>query len=210
MILVAPALLALAACGGGSDKSGPPTSLQPTFVINSGPGAVAPAPSGPQASSNELAGITDGFAKVKSYRATMLIESPGAPAQEGKMEVVAPDKQHLILGGFEMIKIGNDTYVKIGPSWTKTPSTGAGTPGFDVDGVNKSVGNLKTSGAVKGSTASVNGKTCQLYTSTSPTGSSETCIADGLPLRVVSTSGGAKTTITFSDYNANIEIKAPI
>jgi hypothetical protein len=215
-VLGATAILTLVACG-GTKKSDAPARLQPTFVINNGLSATGGAPSGGQASGNDLGAMADSFAKVKSYRATYLLESPGAPAQEGKMEVVAPDKNHMTFGALEIIKIGSDSYYKIGPTWTKTAAAGSNTPGFDADSVGRTMSNLKSSGAVKGATATVNGKTCQLYTFTSgtptagtPASSYETCIADNLPLRVVSQSGGTKTTITFSDYNANIEIKAPI
>jgi hypothetical protein len=70
---------------------------------------------------------------------------------------------------------------------------------------------LTAGDAKKGGTETVEGKRCQIYTHTSPgTGTLEYCIADNLIVRVVLQNAGTKTTITFTDYNANIEIKAPI
>ena len=60
-------------------------------------------------------------------------------------------------------------------------------------------------GATKGGTDTVAGKRCQVYSI--PT--TEICLADDLPLRIVITSGTTKTTIVFTSFD-NVDIKAPI
>jgi hypothetical protein len=152
--------------------------------------------------------VVTGYKAVRSYRAKMELEAAGTK-QEINIEVVAPDKFRMVIpGGLEIIMIGNDTYTKIGTAWTKT--SGASGLGFDPNSIGTTIDSVQSANATRGATASVNGKTCQIYTYTAAGASQEMCVADGLPLRVISTSGTSKTTITFSDYNASITINAPI
>lgn len=197
----------------GCSKSKPKSeSVQPTATRAAG-GQTSGGASGPN---SELAGLIDAYAKVKSLRAQIVIETTGTPKLEGTLEMVLPDKFHMTFaagavpgaGALEIIVIGSDTYLKIGPTWTK--QAGLGGQPFDAKSVSGAVAGLQPANATKGGTATVSGKTCQLYTTTSATGSQEICVADGLPLRIVSQSSGSKTTLTFSDYNANIDIRAPI
>jgi hypothetical protein len=55
----------------------------------------------------------------------------------------------------------------------------------------------------------VAGKRCQVYTYSAAGTTSELCVADDKPLRIVSDIGGAKSTIVFTDFD-NVEVKAPI
>jgi hypothetical protein len=229
VVLGALVLVVLTSCGrgggGGSNSSSAPARLQPTWVIN-GSGAPGTTGAGPattggsgaasrpgSSSSNDLAGISEAYAKVKSYKATYVMEASGTK-QDGNMEVVLPDKFHMTFaspaGNIEVILIGSDTYFKAGPSWIKQTSTAGAPQAFDPKSISGTVQGWRSAGAVKGATAVVSGKTCQIYTITSQAGNQELCIADNLPYRMISQSGGTKTTITFSDYNANIDIKAPI
>jgi len=190
-----------------------------TAAGGSGAQATATKPAGGQsgASSGELGAVIENFAKVKSFRAKLTIESPGQPKQEATMEVVLPDKFHMTFSGgsgvpaVEMISIGNDAYLKAGPTWIKQAGAGGGAL-FDPGDISGAISDLgEAGGAKKGGTETVDGKRCQVYSYTSGSETTEVCVSsDNLPLRVVTTSGSEKTTIVFTDYNANITIKAPI
>ena len=215
LLALAPALLALSVSCGGSKKA----TTSPTAAGGSGAQATATKPAGGQsgASGGELAAVIENFAKVKSFRAKLTMESPGQPKQEATIEVVLPDKFHMTFSGgggvpaVEMISIGNDAYIKAGPTWLKQTGAGGGAL-FDLSDISGTMDELgDAAGAKKGGTETVEGKRCQVYTYTSGSDTTEVCVSsDNLPLRVVTTSGSEKTTIVFTDYNANITIKAPI
>ena len=215
LLALVPALLALSvSCGGGSKKE----TTSPTAAGGSGAQATATKPSGGQSgASGELGAVIENFAKVKSFRAKLTMESPGQPKQEATMEVVLPDKFHMTFSGgsgvpaVEMISIGNDAYLKAGPTWIKQAGAGGGAL-FDPGDISGAISDLgEAGGAKKGGTETVDGKRCQVYSYTSGSETTEVCVSsDNLPLRVVTTSGSEKTTIVFTDYNANITIKAPI
>jgi outer membrane lipoprotein-sorting protein len=204
-------------CGGGSkDKSSGGTKQTPASGVESTAQPAQTRPAGAAASDTELAAFISAFTKVKSFKATMTIEAgPGQPKQEGTMEVILPDKYYLKFTGaaasdsFEIISIGNDLYTKFGPSWTKQSGGGIGRI-FDP----KQISDLAAASKnyTKGGTDTVNGKKCQLYTQSEGGSTTELCIADNLPLRVVTSgSGGSgKTTLLFSDYDKVGDIKAPI
>ncbi|MPZ50308.1 MAG: hypothetical protein GEU75_13590 [Dehalococcoidia bacterium] len=224
-ILTAPLLLLfLVACGGDDDNnvtsptpagsgSVPPAATSPA----GGSGAPAGATPTPAGANAEITAIVSAFSSVRSVRAEVLIETTGAPNQAMTIEAVLPDKYHITTSAagtadaaFELILIGADSYIKVGPTWTKQSLPGQASALFDFRTISTSVEALQASGVTKAGTANVGGKTCQLYTVTSASGSQEICVADNLPLRIVSQSGGVKTTLTFSDFNANINIVPPI
>jgi hypothetical protein len=203
------ALLILSACGGGSDnkpKTEATTAPQPTATRAAVAQATTPAGGG--ASSSELTAAADALSKVKSFRAKITIEAPNLPKQDGSLEVILPDKYHVTITGVEIIAIGNDNYLKIGTTWIK--QTGASASPFKLSDVTSGITALAgTTGLTKGGTDTVDGKRCQIYSQTSA--GTEYCIgSDNLILRIVQQAGGSKTTIVFTDYNANFEIKAPI
>lgn len=210
-LLIAVSALLLAACGGGKKEAAAPTATGAGGAAQ----ATATTPSGAAATGDDIKKLYENFAKVKSFRATMKVEA-GGQTQEGSMEVVLPDKMHvkMTVAGqqVEMIMIGADTYTKFGDNWMKMTLPGMEETAIDVDDLSKDFQEASTSSAAqKGGTDTVNGKRCQVYTITEPSGDkTELCMADGLPLRVVIQSSDSKVTMTFSDFNANIEIKAPI
>lgn len=198
--VTAPLLLALVACGGGSDK---------TTKAASGNGAAATATSpsgggGGSVSNNDIAEVIQNFAKAKSWKA----EITGS----GTFEYVAPDKYHFTIPGTgEFITIGADTYVKVGPTWTKLPSSSSPGQLFNPNDLNDEIKAAQASGVTKGGKDSVNGKSCEIWTYKDSAGApEELCVADKLPIRVVSGTGSDKTTITFTEFNGNFDIKAPI
>jgi len=225
--LCAALVLLLAACSSGSDDEAPSDNgssgtsggstpvAQPTTAA---PGAQpTPQATGGSTGGGEFGPIANAVSALRSFRAQVTTEAGGSKL-DVQLEWVAPNRQHITLNGaslgipgnVEMITIGSDVYTKLGPSWTRQSLPGGG--GFDPNTLNQMVEAVKNLGnsAVKGATATVNGKSCQIYTARSGTATNEFCIADNLPLRIVSESAGTKMTIVFADYNANININPPI
>ena len=112
-LLVVPVL----ACGGGKKSSSSGES--------SG-GAAAPAsPSNTEATAitNEFAAFATAFAKVKTFKAAVTSNSGSGPAVEASLDVQLPDRYHVTSQAVEIIAVGNDTYVKAGANWVKSPSS---------------------------------------------------------------------------------------
>ncbi len=212
-ILVAAALAALVVSCGGKKSS---QSVDATSGASSDgqlSATSSAASSGGQG--GDLGAVLDNFAKIRTFRAQMTVEQTGQPNQQGTLEVVQPDKLHLTISGIvagtptpgiEIISIGQDSYVKVGPNWQKQPGGGAGTI-FDPS----SIAGFDPASAARGGTDSVNGRKCQLYTFKNTDGDpTEMCVANNLPLRIMTTSANGKITVIFSDYNTPFEIKPPI
>ena len=236
LLLVLPLLAGFAvACGGGGSKSGSDQGIKIEQTNTGGgasltPGAppatlaAVPTLTGPVASSDEVASLAGNFGKVKSFKAT-ISQSGGAAANlQGVIEYSQPDRIHVTIGSGataqEIICIGNDFYVKQGPSpWQKVPAAqtggsncrgnlGPADPQELAKGINTAAAD-KT--LVKGAQETVGGKKCQIYAQALPNGANfEMCVADGLPVRIVSKAGQQSVTITFSDIDKAIDIKAPV
>jgi hypothetical protein len=158
---------------------------------------------------------------VKSFRVS--ITQTGASNSTTSLEVVQPDQLHLTQktsqATQELICLNKTVYTNTDGKWTKTDKDPKGNP-IDCGALVSSTFNTKAIAdgikqasdakqIAKGGTDTVNGKKCQIYTQTNPNGTTaDICVADGLLVRVVDKAAGA--TILFSDYNSNINIKAPI
>ena len=216
--------IALAACGGSDDKGGGILSGQnngssgttPTAGATTAPGGGGTTNGG--GNSAEAGVVNDALAnlqKQKSFKGKLTVDG-GQFKGDGSLEAVLPDKFHVTFGGgalgnIELISIGNTTYTKTGGSWTK--STGSSGIGIDPASLTKQVQDVsKTAKISKGGTDKVNNKNCQIYTldDAQTKSMTEVCIADNLPQRFVASGAGSKVTVTFSDFNSNIDIKAPI
>jgi hypothetical protein len=216
-VLASVALIALVACGGGSDDDNDnnDTGANAPEATQTSGGAQPAAPGGSNsgsnnATANELATLLNNFSKVKSFRAAITFES-GGQKQEGSFEAVLPDRYHITLPGVgEFISIGADSYIKVGGSWTKQPGGGLGNL-FSVDDISDTIAEFEADGVQKGGTSTVDGKRCQLYTTNDGAGAStEVCVADDLPVRIVIKTGSETSTIVFSDIDEPIDISAPI
>jgi hypothetical protein len=233
LVLIAlPLLAALTlACGsGGSKSSDKGIAIEQTNSggVSTTPGAAPPTlaaaatPVGAPASPDEVAGLSNNFGKVKSFRATISQTDPNAT---GTIEYQQPDRIRLTIGSGptaqEIICVGNDFYLKPSAAapWQKLPSArtggadcrgnlGPADPKALAEGINKAAADSTLN---KGGMETVAGKRCQIYAQSLPNGLSfEMCVADGLPLRIVSRAGSRSSTITFSDIDKPIDIKAPI
>ena len=216
--------LAVSACGGSDNKKdngvvvsgagGLPADITPISTPQG-----VPTPAGPPASDSDIQAIADAFAKVKSFRST-LTAGPANSQQTTTIEMSYPDKVHITIktatGTQELICANNLIYTKT-DKWVKNEKDPTG-KAVDCTSYASSIFNTKTIGdglkasaanISKGGTDTVNGKKCQILQQVNPNGSTaDICVADGLPIRIVDKGAGA--TIIFSDYNANIDIKAPI
>ena len=230
MLLALPLIAGLAiACGGGS-KSGSDQGIkidQATNDNNGTPGAAipvatlsaAPTPSGVPASADEVSSLASNFGKVKSFKAT--IAQTGTASLQGSIEYQSPDKVHVVVGsgatGQEIICVGDSIYFKRGSAaWQKAPpgsatclgQLGPTNPQELAKGINAAAADKTLN---KGSTETVAGKKCQVYSQSLPNGASfEMCVLDGLPLRLISKDAAQSVTIIFSDIDKPIDIKAPI
>jgi hypothetical protein len=211
--IVATGLVAVAvACSSGGDSS---SDSQSNSGENTPAATATQSASSGGGGSTDLSAVARAYANLKSYKIDMVIEAPGQGRTQARAELVAPDRMHLTMslasqGEVEIILIGTDSYVKVGNSWTRQSIPGLDAASvFDADEIASDIENLQKD-ATRGSTATVNGKACQIYTSTIAGGSFETCIADNLPQRMFYESAGSKVTIVFSDFNANITISPPV
>jgi hypothetical protein len=183
------------ACGGGSDK-----------------------PSG----DTDITKVADNFARVNSFKVT-IVGGPNDP--RATVEYQQPGTVRATAGSGaqeqQIICLDSDFYARRDGQWQKVPQGGGSNPSCRANlGASdpKVIGDgikMATSdpAIVKGGTAEVGGKACQLYTHNVPGGAGtfELCIADGLPQRIVSKStSGQSVTLTFSDYGKEMGIKAPI
>ena len=191
------ALLAVA-CSGSDDK----------------PKAASPAASG------EAANLADNFSRLKSFRA--VIGSGDSPAAlQGTIEYQAPDRVHVTAGtgtvSQEVLCIGDAFYAKPqGSDWQTVPSAAASCRAnlgpANPDAIAASLKVVANIGPLKkGAEDSVNGKKCTVYTQMLPSGVEfGTCVADGLPLRIINKAAQGSVTITFSDFDKPLDLKAPI
>ena len=209
MLLAALLMVPAIACGDKKDDSDSTPAAGNTSSTPEATRTVAGATPAAGVGNSELNSLVQGFSRVKSFRATLVVEQTGQARQEGLIETVLPDRVHIVMGGIEMISIGADSYLKVGPTWTRNPGGGIGNI-FDVSDIADSIGLFAAdSSVVKGGQETVAGKRCQIYNYSSAGTATELCIADSKPLRVVSNVGGAKTTLIFTDFD-NVEVRAPI
>ena len=171
-----------------------------------------------QGADQDLSNLADNFAKLKSFRAT--ISDGGGSGLKGTVEYGAPDRVHVVAGtgsaSQEILCIGNTFYAKPqGSDWQNVPNTTASCRSnlgpADPDALAASLKVTSGKPMLKGPEDTVGGKKCTTYTGTLPSGVEfGVCIADGLPLRIVNRNAQGSVTLTFSDFDKPIEIKAPV
>jgi hypothetical protein len=170
----------------------------------------------PGQSACELAAAVANFTEVTSFRATVTVEGPGRTPQQGTLEVVLPDKSHLLYspGGdapiIEMISLGSDIYSRAGSAWDKV-SPGAAAP-FDLEDINRILQQAAGARNVRHTSLFFADLkvACDAYAYSSGPDTTEVCVSsERLPMRVVASRSGLKTTIFFNDYNTSIDIRQP-
>ena len=195
------------------------SSLMPGSGGGSGSGGSSSGGADPKA---DIVEASKKFIALKAFSAKM--EGMGQTEIKSQVDFVAPDRYHIsYLGdtgaGMEIIYIGNQTYMKTGGKWSKTPGDS-----------NASIPNLRDSFTEEGlktltdvkyeSEDTVNGKPALVYTykNVTPKGgypfSSKIWVAKatGLPLKIVVdyTNGMLKQMTVNYDTESPVTIEPPI
>jgi hypothetical protein len=174
---------------------------------------------------NDVKAVRDAFvhlSTVKAVTADITAQQVGANGQVGnsvfKYNFVPPDRYELISsnGGITRV-VGEETFAFANNAWTRLADySGQDYAGFDHFFNPKFMADLSeeigTSATVKkGSTDTVNSKSCQQYTLTvaSTGNTTDVCIADNYPLKLVYHTGKLDTTAVFSNYNGDIKLDKP-
>ncbi len=186
---------------------------------------VPPTPTQPPAtatSANPLEALRTafgGWAGTRSFRIKMVQTKGTTTTLEGTFEVVLPDRFHMVAKQLEAIEIGKTFYLKTGTTWQKVTLTKA--IDFSLADVKKWQDELGVASEAKSIGADVlDGAPMVVYeyktTIKGPPAITSTskvwiAVSDRLPRKIESTSSsGAKTIMTFYDFNANIVIEPPI
>jgi hypothetical protein len=173
----------------------------------------------PTGADQDVARLANNFARLKSFRATISSGGSGAGLQ-GTVEYEAPNKVHVTAGtgstSQEILCIGENLYARPqGSTWQTVPSTTASCRSnlgpADPDALAASLRVTAGQPSTKGAEDSVNGKKCTIYTQTLPSGIEfGVCVADGRPLRIINKNPQGSVTLTFSDFDKPLDLKAPI
>ena len=166
-----------------------------------------------------LKGVFHSLAGVKSFRMKMTTTGGTAANSDMTLEVVMPDRFHMVGKSFEAYVIAGTFYMKMGAQWQKIamPKT------FDLSSADPkkleaelgATTETKLIGAevLDGTPTTVYQYTTTIKTPTPTTVTAKVWIgvADGLPRKMESTTKtGVKTVATYYDYNTNIVIEPPI
>ncbi|MBI4790977.1 MAG: hypothetical protein HY782_28440 [Chloroflexi bacterium] len=166
-----------------------------------------------------LSKVFKSWTSVKSFRAKMTIIGQPTGTTEMNLEVVTPDRFHMTSKQMEIVLIGNTVYLKLGNTWQKVPlpqgiDLSLADPKKYADEIAAST-DVKLVGVetldgtptiIYQYTVNIKGPPAQKITSKVWVGAT-----DNLPRKVESApTATQKTTILFTDYNANITINPPI
>jgi hypothetical protein len=162
-----------------------------------------PASAGP---TDDVRACMTKFASLNSFR--MTFDQRG---QTGTMDFVQPNNWHMLGGGYEMVHLGNTSYVKMpGRGWMKTVTDSRRmTPTNFLDKVRSEARNKRFNATDLGM-KNVGGESLHAYRLHYSNGESDNVVYvgnDGLPHRVDAERGQA---IRFSNFNAVPAIRAPI
>jgi hypothetical protein len=162
------------------------------------------------------------LAKVKAVRAEISAQQRAASGQINltmfKYDFVPPDRYQLTSATGTISRVvGDELFAFANGTWTRLPEySGADYAGFDhffnpkfMDELANEIG--KTATVAKKGTEMVNGKSCQAYVMTvvATGNTTDVCIADNYPLRLVYHTGPLDTTAVFSDFNGDVKIDRP-
>jgi len=165
--------------------------------------------------------VADAWASAKSYKTTLNIYDVDAtePAMTSTTETMAPDKEHTVSNfagqTMESIRIGDDTYVKFGDTWQKSPGLNVSSePPVSADDVVSDFADPSTPDTkiVKKGEETIDGVKAIVYEA-SDDGTIVTFWIgkdDHLPRKTEIKSDTGHFEVIFSDYGKDFGIKAPI
>lgn len=182
------------------------------------------APAADTPATEALAGTFAAWGQVESLRMKMTMPSPENPEDLVSLtvEMVRPDRMRVVTeaaeGTFEMIMIGDTTYMKMGDSWMTLPGSqsldelGAVAPDDTIDEVG-----APGVTAVQRGTETIDGVRCTVWDLTIPDDEGGTLTArmwigadDNLPrLMTIETPEGTMT-MEYSGYDGDIVIEPPV
>jgi hypothetical protein len=213
-------IVLLLACGGKDKPTSAPTkapvaSEAPTAAeapTTTEPSAATEAPAAPSGDTKSIiANSAAELENLKSYRLKVIIES-GGQTMETLYEFVQPDRFHMVSSLAEMIVIGNDTYMKVGDTWTKMPSS----EGVETEAAEFRVKEENILEARLEGSEDVDGVPCQKYVYTAKIGDNPSIevttwigVEDGLPRKIVTEMEDTTITQLLYDFNADITIEPP-
>jgi hypothetical protein len=183
------------------------------------PTVARPAAHGIQVDEGDVRKVGDALLSLNSFSMHGQLKEDDGSLVDWKMEFVKPDRQHtqITTGGqtIESITVGGADYVKLGPMWTKSAiGSDQGNQVLPLSNPDDLAQSFKESAAngdkmVKGWMDTVAGAQCQEWMITSGDGQqTSACIGlnDNLPRRFTTPGGN----LYFSDFNAPLQIEAPI
>jgi hypothetical protein len=159
--------------------------------------------------------------EVKSFRADISVQTGGSETLTAAVEVATPDKLHFTFtpsadsgqGEIQAIVLGRDAYLKLGTGWTKVADALPEALALDPRTTSKDLLDAESTNnvsPVREGQDTVDGKPCQLYTTTTSDMSSQVCISNNLPRKLVVKVQGTTITTTFHDFDGKVEIKPPV
>lgn len=166
--------------------------------------------------------VADAWANAKSYKTTLNIYDVDAttPSMTSTTETMNPDKEHTVttIAGqtMESIRIGDDTYIKLGDTWQKSPGQDASAePPVSGDDVVNNLSDPSTPDTkiVKKGEETLAGVKVTVYEVTMDDGTNATFwigTGDHLPRKTEVKSDTGRFEIIYSDYGTDFGIKAPI
>lgn len=228
-------LLLVVGCSGTPAQNPPATTTsaeQPTAVeaaLTSPTPAPTVAPASPTAAPaaspttvdplQAIANSVHSFGAITSYRMTVVIEG-GTSNENGtvKIEIAGANEYHFVSSRVEFYLIANTFYLKEGANgrWRKIPANSPVATGVTsalLAPRNSLTSAIAAHNASLTGTDILDGKPMLVYQYTLNDAPAKLWVgvADGLPYKVEGTSkSGAKTTLTISDYNAQIVLTPPI
>ena len=184
------------------------------------PSPVITAPGGEAVTEADVRRMANAFAAARSFRVAMTGESEGRK-MEMTMEVVRPDRERFRMSAegqtFEVVRIGNTAYTNIAGQWMQVPANDQASminelanPEAMVQGLNE----ISQQGGriTKGRVRTVGNVQCQDWqiTAADPDENGVICVglADFLPREFTAANGSV--TMTYSDWDAPINITAPV
>ncbi len=210
--LIPPVLLVLVVACSSSARRGPPTASAWPSTAAATEAASTPLPTPDSSDRADLLAALDAFSRLKSYRATISAYVDGQERLLAKVEVVRPDRVHVVAsdGSMEIIQTGGQSYLKSNGAWRKEEAANPylSDPPKDLARIALNAGKVFE----RGSGFTADGKRCDLYVCAD---SDQTpiffiCVNGGLPFQIATQISGTDTTARFVDFNAPIAITAPI
>lgn len=166
--------------------------------------------------------LADSWSSLKSYKMTVKIYDNGSdtPSVTGTVETEVPDKNHMVVNAsgqeFEVISIGDTTYVKLAGTWQQAPGgMMSQMPSITAPDILNQVGTPSAipNDVTKTGEETINGVKCDVYKATVSDSTTSTLWVgqkDHLPYKAETQSDTTRTEVLFSDFNADFNIQAPI